>query len=71
MSEPLGDNLWHEVAVVSSDDKNYSQHYIVTTSAGPEAYMIILTSPYPTSTSLTSIIPVMLGTFGWRSNNTR
>lgn len=68
-SEPFGDNLWNEVAVVSSDGKNYFQHYLVTKSAGHEDYTIILTSPYPTSTSVTSIIPAILGTFEWRSYN--
>jgi CubicO group peptidase (beta-lactamase class C family) len=69
LSETLGDNLWHETAVLSSDGNHYYHHYICTTSKGQNGYLIMLTSADIPAPDLISVIPTLLSTFEWMDSS--
>ncbi len=66
LSEVIGEYLWYEVAVISSDGNKACQHYLCTTGKDKNGYLVILTSENLTTTVIASVIPTLLGTFEWR-----
>jgi hypothetical protein len=65
LSEVMGENLWHEVAIISSDGNKVYQHYLCTTGTDRSGYLIILTSDNLSTAVIASVIPTLLGTFEW------